>query len=109
MPVLIVSLKTWPQVGFSRNRSIEPSSRVITMPNSSGLSTAISPMVAMALAATWVSTTVPRSRSLRTSPEITRNRSSSLSIALRTEPAVPSGVSSTAYDMRTPNSDPSPK
>ena len=39
MPVLMVSLKTWPQVGFSRNRSIEPSSRVMTIPNSSGFST----------------------------------------------------------------------
>src|SRR3954454_23426171 len=36
MPVLIVSLNTWPHVGFSRKRSIEPSSRVMTMPNSSG-------------------------------------------------------------------------
>ena len=39
MPVLMVSLKTWPHVGFSRKRSIVPSSRVMTMPNSSGLST----------------------------------------------------------------------
>ena len=41
MPVLIVSLNTWPHVGFSRKRSIVPSSRVITMPNSSGFSTRI--------------------------------------------------------------------
>ena len=50
MPVLIVSLNTWPHVGFSRKRSIEPSSRVITMPNSSGFSTGTRPMVAMRLA-----------------------------------------------------------
>ena len=30
-------------------------------------------------------------------------------MALRTEPAVPSGVSSVAYTMRTPKSEPSPK
>ena len=48
MPVLMVSLKTWPQVGFSRKRSIEPSSLVMTMPNSRGLSTALSAMVASA-------------------------------------------------------------
>ncbi len=37
-----------------------------------------------------------RSMSVSTSPEITRKRSSSSSMALRTEPAVPSGVSSVA-------------
>ena len=46
MPVLMVSLKTWPQVGFSKNRSIEPSSWVMTMPNSSGFSTAFRARVA---------------------------------------------------------------
>ena len=39
MFVLIVSEKTSPHVGFSRNRSIVPSSRVMTMPNSTGFST----------------------------------------------------------------------
>src|SRR5438034_1333743 len=39
MPVLMVSLKTSPHPGFSRNRSMRPSSPVITMPNSSGSST----------------------------------------------------------------------
>ena len=39
MPVLIVSEKTWPHEGFSRNRSMRPSSSVTTIPNSSGLST----------------------------------------------------------------------
>ena len=48
MPVLIVSLNTWPHDGFSRNRSMEPSSRVITIPNSSGFSTRASPIVASA-------------------------------------------------------------
>jgi len=38
-PVLTVSEKTWPQVGFSRNRWILPSSSVMTMPNSSGSGT----------------------------------------------------------------------
>ena len=35
-----------------------------------------------------------RSMSVMTSPEMTRNRSSSCSAALRTEPAVPSGEGS---------------
>ena len=96
MPVLMVSLNTWPHVGFSRNRSMRPSSRVMTMPNSSGFSTWARPMVAMALRSSWNSTMAPRSMSVSTSPEITRNRSSSWSMALRTEPAVPSGVSSVA-------------
>ena len=42
------------------------------------------------------STNAPRSMSVSTSPEITRKVSSSSSIALRTEPAVPSGESSVA-------------
>ncbi len=96
MPVLIVSLNTWPQVGFSRNRSIEPSSRVITIPNSSGFSTDTRPMVATASRASWNSMIEVRSMSVRTSPEITRKRSSSSALALRTDPAVPSGVSSVA-------------
>ncbi len=96
MPVLIVSLKTWPHVGFSKNRSIAPSSSVMTMPNSSGFSTEQSASVARAPFCSWKSTTAERSMSVRTSPEMTRNRSSSSSRALRTEPAVPSGVSSVA-------------
>ena len=48
MPVLIVSEKTWPQDGFSRKRSIRPSSSVTTIPNSSGFSTDFSPMVTAA-------------------------------------------------------------
>ncbi len=105
----MVSLKTCPQPGFSRNRSIVPSSRVITMPNSSGFSTALSAMVANAWFFSWKATTSVRSMSVSTSPEITRNRSVNCSIALRTEPAVPSGDSSVAYTMRTPSSLPSPK
>ena len=96
MPVLMVSEKTWPQVGFSRNRSIEPSSLVMTMPNSSGFSTGTRPIVAIAPFSSWKATISPRSMSVSTSPEITRNRSSSSAMALRTEPAVPSGVSSVA-------------
>ncbi len=96
MPVLMVSLKTCPQVGFSRNRSIEPSSLVITIPNSSGLSTAFRAKVASAPRRSWKSTTWVRSMSVRTSPEMTRNRSSSSSRAFRTEPAVPRGVDSVA-------------
>jgi hypothetical protein len=109
MPVLIVSENTWPHVGFSRNRSIEPSSRVMTMPNSTGFSTRFRPIDANASRLRWSCTIASRSTSVSTSPAITRNVSSSSSIALRTDPAVPSGVSSVAYRMRTPNSEPSPK
>ena len=49
MPVLIVSEKTWPHDGFSRKRSTRPSSSVTTMPNSSGFSTDLSPIVTEAL------------------------------------------------------------
>ena len=45
MPVLIVSEKTWPHDGFSRKRSTRPSSSVTTIPNSSGFSTDLSPIV----------------------------------------------------------------
>jgi len=96
MPVLIVSVKTSPHVGFSRKRSIEPSSRAMTMPNSSGFSTDTNPMVARADRSRCSSTMEVRSTSVRTSPEMTRKVSSSSSMALRTEPAVPSGVSSLA-------------
>jgi hypothetical protein len=40
--------------------------------------------------------TCPRSKSVSTSPEMTMKVSSSSAAALRTEPAVPSGVSSVA-------------
>src|SRR4051812_4248489 len=105
----MVSLKTCPHVGFSRKRSIEPSSLVMTMPKSSGFSMAFRPMVASAPRSSWNFTMADRSMSVMTSPAMTRKRSSSSSRALRTEPAVPSGLSSVAYWMRTPNSDPSPK
>ena len=105
----MVSLNTWPQVGFSRKRSIDPSSLVMTIPNSRGLSTAFRARVARPPRSSWKSTTWVRSMSVRTSPEMTRKRSSSSSRALRTDPAVPSGVDSVAYTMRTPNSEPSPK
>jgi hypothetical protein len=96
MPVLTVSLNTCPQVGFSRKRSMVPSSRVMTMPKSSGFSMALRPMVARAPRSSWKAMMADRSMSVRTSPEITRNGSPSSSLALRTEPAVPSGDSSVA-------------
>jgi hypothetical protein len=96
MPVLMVSLKTCPQPGFSRKRSMLPSSRVITMPNSSGFSTAHRASVARALFLSWNCSIEVRSISVSTSPEMTKKRSVSSSMALRTEPAVPSGVSSVA-------------
>ena len=48
MPVLTVSENTWPQVGFSRKRSIQPSSSMMTMPNSSGSGTRVRPIVTSA-------------------------------------------------------------
>ena len=48
MPVLTVSEKTWPQVGFSRKRSMRPSSLTTTMPKSSGFSTCLRAIVTIA-------------------------------------------------------------
>ena len=109
-PVLTVSENTWPQVGFSRKRWIWPSSAVITMPNSSGLGTRARATVTSAPLSLWNSTSAVRSMSVSASPEMTRKGSSrSASSALRTLPAVPSGISSVAYCRLIPNSSPSPK
>ncbi len=56
MPVLIVSENTWPHDGFSRKRSTLPSSSVTTIPNSSGFSTDLSPIVTAAPFSLWKST-----------------------------------------------------
>ena len=109
MPVLIVSEKTWPHDGFSRKRSTLPSSSVTTIPNSSGLSTDLSPIVTAAPFSRCLATSEPRSMSQSASPEMTRKVSSSFALASRTEPAVPSGNSSTEYSMFTPSVSPSPK
>ena len=97
MPVLIVSENTSPHVGFSRNRSIVPSSRG---DDDAELDRVLDPLQRdrreRARRRGAPSTTAPRSMSVSTSPEMTRNVSSSSSIALRTEPAVPSGDSSVA-------------
>ena len=95
MPVLIVSENTWPHDGFSRKRSTRPSSSVTTIPNSSGFSTDFRPIVTEACFSRWNSTSCVRSTSHSASPEMTRNVSSSLPAASLTEPAVPSGDSST--------------
>ena len=109
MPVLIVSEKTWPHDGFSRKRSIRLSSSVTTIPNSSGLSTDFSPIVTAAPRSRCAASIAPRSTSHSASPEMTRIGSSRRRVASRTEPAVPSGVSSTEYEMFTPSDSPSPK
>ena len=109
MPVLIVSEKTWLQEGFSRKRSMRPSSSVTTIPNSSGFSTDLSPIVTAAPFCLCVSISSVRSTSQSASPEMTRNVSSSRSLASRTEPAVPSGDSSTEYSMFRPRPSPLPK
>ena len=110
MPVLTVSEKTWPQVGFSRKRWMRPSSPGMTIPNSSGSGTRVRATVTSASLSRWKATSWDRSMSVRASPEMTRNGSSrSASAAFFTLPAVPSGVSSVAYWSRMPNSSPSPK
>ena len=110
MPVLTVSEKTWPQVGFSRNRSIRPSSSAMTMPNSSGSGTRLSPTVTSAPCSLWNRTMAVRSMSVRASPEMTTNESSCrASSAFFTLPAVPSGISSVAYCRFMPESSPSAK
>ena len=96
MPVLMVSEKTWPQVGFSRKRSMQPSALVMTMPKSTGLSTRRRAMVASAPDARWALTTASRSMSVQDVTGDDHERVVELAAALRTEPAVPSGVSSVA-------------
>src|SRR3954453_6958902 len=109
MPVLIVSENTWPQEGFSRKRSIRPSSSVTTIPNSSGFSTDLRPIVTAAFLSRCAPTPAAGSMSHSAPPEMTRNVSSSRSLASRTEPAVPSGLSSTEYSTLMPRLSPSPK
>ena len=79
------------------------------MPNSSGFSTDLSPIVTEASRSLWNSTSFVRSTSQSASPEMTRNVSSSFPAASRTDPAVPSGDSSTEYSIRSPMLSPSPK
>ena len=81
MPVLTVSENTWPQPGFSRKRSIRPSSSTMTTPNSSGLSTLFSAIVTKASRSLWKSTILVRSKSVRASPLMTRKVSSSRFLA----------------------------
>ncbi len=76
MPVLMVSEKTWPQLGFSRNLSMRPSSSVTTMPNSRGLATRTSTRVTMARFSRWKSMARVMSMSVRASPLMTRKGSS---------------------------------
>jgi hypothetical protein len=82
---------------------------VTTIPNSSGFSTDLSPIVTAASFSRWKSTIPCRFTSVSASPEMTTNVSSSFPLASRTEPAVPSGDSSTEYSMLTPSDSPSPK
>src|SRR5207244_1344992 len=100
MPVLMVSEKTSPHDGFSRNFVIRPSGWVMTTPYSSGFATRTRVSVTAALRSLWNATTAERSMSVSASPEITRNVSSSAEPICRTDPPVPSGVSSTPA-MRT--------
>jgi len=96
MPVLIVSEKTSPHDGFSRKRTMFPSSSVTTTPNSSGLVTRCSTIVTSFARSRWWRTTALRSTSVSASPLMIKNVSpASRSCAILTAPAVPSGVSST--------------
>ncbi len=89
MPVLIVSLKTSPHDGFSRNRVILPSCAVITTPNWSGFFAWDRTIVALAPLDSWKRSAAVRSKSVRTSPLITSIRSPIPYVAFRTLPAVP--------------------
>ena len=95
MPVLARSLKTSPQEGFSRKRCTAPSSSTTTTPYSRGLATGFNTMVARAARRLWKRTAAVRSMSVRASPLMTRKASFSSASASRTDPAVPSGESST--------------
>ncbi len=97
MPVFTVSENTCPHVGFSMNRSIRPSSAVITFPNSMTLGLRARATVTRAPVRLWKSTRAVRSMSVRASPETTRNASPARpSSAFLTLPAVPSGTDSVA-------------
>ena len=89
---------------------MRPSSSAMTMPNSRGSGTRVSPTVTSAPLSLWNRTISDRSMSVSASPEITRKESSfSASSAFFTLPAVPSGISSVAYCKDMPTSSPSPK
>ncbi len=88
---------------------MRPSSSVITTPNSSGFSTDFRASVARPPRSRWNATSAPRSMSQSASPEITTNVSSRSSAAFLTDPAVPSGLSSTEYSSRTPSDEPFPR
>ena len=87
--MLIVSEKTSPHVGFSRNRTIRPSSSVITMPYCRGLGTRVRTMVTAAPRSLWKSIAFDRSKSVMMSALITRKVPESRSSAFFTAPAVP--------------------
>ena len=95
MPVLIVSEKTWPQDGFSRKRSTRPSSSVTTIPNSSGFSTDLSPIVTAAPFSRWASTSAGQVDVAERVAGDDEERVVEPPRSARTEPAVPSGDSST--------------
>src|SRR6266511_1364637 len=108
MPVLIVSEKTSPHDGFSRNFVMRPSPFVMTTPYSSGSGTCFRQSVTAAPFSRWKAMTLVRSMSVSASPEMTRNGSApSASPICRTDPPVPSGVSSMLYRRRMPTDPPS--
>ncbi len=84
-----VSEKTSPHEGFSRNRTIRPSSSVMTIPYWSGLGTRVSTIVAAALRSRWNAMARERSKSVMMSALMTRNVPSIRDSAFLTAPAVP--------------------
>jgi hypothetical protein len=86
---LIVSEKTSPQDGFSRNRTMRPSSSVRTIPYGRGFATRVRTIVAAAFRSRWNSTAFERSKSVMMSALMTRNVLSRRSSAILTAPAVP--------------------
>ena len=87
--MLIVSENTSPQPGFSRKRTIRPSSSVMTIPYWSGLGTRVRTMVTAAFLSLWNSTARVRSKSVMMSALITRKVSDSSGSEHFTAPAVP--------------------
>ena len=71
MPVFIVSLKTSPQLGFSRNLTTLPVLSVMTMPKGRGFSTLVSIIVTRAFLFLWKARALVRSMSVSTSPLMT--------------------------------------
>jgi len=107
--VFIVSEKTSPHEGFSRNLTIFPSSVVITIPYCKGLLTLVNVIVAIDFFFKWKLIISDKLKSVSISPDITKKSSLRYSFAKAVAPQVPKSSSEIIYLMFTPNFSPSLK